>query len=37
MPINKKLYPGMGLLNKPALIGARAEQQVLSGAVGVSP
>lgn len=27
MPINQKLYPGMGLLNKPSLIWARAEQQ----------
>lgn len=37
MPINKKLYPGMGLLNKLALIGARAERQVLSATAGVSP
>lgn len=27
MPINQKLYPGMGLLNKPSLIWACAEQQ----------
>lgn len=31
MPINQKLYPGMGLLNKPSLIWARAEQQDHSG------
>lgn len=30
-PINQILYPGMGLLNKPSLIWARAEQQDHSG------
>lgn len=31
VPINQMLYPGMGLLNKPSLIWARAEQQDHSG------